>query len=105
MTLSGPLGDGRVDGLSLPLLLRWNAQMLDVNPGCATIGFARIAAAGAVLDGDRLQLCPVGPAMVRWSAKGMSGGIRALKPALGGKVGDSPLSLAADVAPHVLCVD
>jgi len=98
MTLSGPLGDGRVDGLSIPLLLRWNMQMVDVNPSCATIGFARIAAAGAVLDGERLQLCPVGPAMVRWNGKGMSGGIRAVKPTLKGKVGDSPLSLAADTA-------
>lgn len=98
MTLSGPLGDGRVDGLSMPLLLRWNAQTVDVNPGCATIGFARIAAAGAVLDGDRLQLCPLGRAMVRWTGQGLAGGIRTLKPTLKGKVGDSPLSLAADAA-------
>lgn len=98
MTLSGPLGDGRVDRLTMPLLLRWNGQMVEANPECATIGFARIAAAGAVLDGDRLQLCPVGPAMVRWSPQGFAGGIRTVKPDLKGRVGDSPLTLAADVA-------
>ncbi len=98
MTLSGPLGEGRIDGLSMPLLLRWNAQMVEVNPACATIGFARVAVGGAVLDGDRLQLCPVGPAMVRWSPQGLAGGIRSLKPDLRGRVGDSPLNLAADAA-------
>lgn len=98
MTLSGPLGDGRVDGLSMPLLLRWNAQMVEVNPACATIGFARIAAAGMALAGDSLSLCPVGAAMIRWSPQGLAGGIRTLKPELKGRVGDSPLTLAADAA-------
>lgn len=98
MTLSGPLGDGRVDGLSMPLLLRWNAQMVEVNPACAAIGFARIAAAGMALAGDSLSLCPVGAAMIRWSPQGLAGGIRTLKPELKGRVGDSPLTLAADAA-------
>ncbi|WP_137861717.1 MULTISPECIES: YdbH domain-containing protein [unclassified Sphingomonas] len=98
MALSGPLGGGRVDGLSMPLLARWNASMLEVNPGCGTIGFSRIAAAGAVLEGNRLELCPLGPAMVRWGPHGLAGGIRTSKPDLKGKVGDSPLRLSADAA-------
>ena len=98
MALSGPFGGGRVDGLSMPLLLRWNGQMVDVNPGCATIGFARIAAAGVVLEGDRFPICPVGAAMVRWSPQGFSGGIRTVNPSLKGRVGDSPLSFAAGTA-------
>ncbi|NWP05670.1 hypothetical protein GY977_23025, partial [Escherichia coli] len=84
MALSGPLGGGRVDGLSMPLLARWNASMLEVNPGCGTIGFSRIAAAGAVLEGNRLELCPLGPAMVRWGPHGLAGGIRTSKPDLKG---------------------
>lgn len=98
MTLSGPLSDGRVDGLSMPLLLRWNAHRFEANPECGTISFARIAVAGAVIDGNRLQLCPVGSAMVQWSGQGLAGGVRTSKPELKGRVGDSPLLLSADAA-------
>lgn len=98
MILSGPLNDGRVDGLSMPLLVRWDARILEVNPRCSTIGFSRIAMAGTVLDGDRLQLCPLGPAMVRWSPRTLAGGVRAVKPDLKGRVGESPLHLSADAA-------
>ncbi len=98
MTLSGPLSNGRVDGVSMPLLVRWDARSLEVNPRCSMIGFSRIAMASTVLDGDRLQLCPLGPAMVRWSSRGLSGGVRVLKPDLKGSVGESPLRLSADAA-------
>lgn len=98
LTLSGPLSGGRVDGLSMPLLLRWDAHSLQVNPQCSTIGFARIAAAGAVLDGDRIQLCPLGPAMIRWGPQGLAGGVRTSKLELNGRMGENPLRLAAEAA-------
>jgi len=98
MTLSGPLNEGRVDGLSMPLLVRWDARILEVNPQCSTIGFSRIAVTSTVLEGDRLQLCPLGPAMLRWTPRGLAGGVRAVKPDLKGRVGENPLSLSADAA-------
>ncbi len=97
-TLSGPVSGGRVDGLAMPLLARWDARAFELNPGCATLGFARISVGSLVLDGDRLPLCPVGPAMVRWSPRGLAGGVRGTKLNLHGKVGDSPLDLAVDAA-------
>lgn len=98
MILSGPLNDGRVDGMSMPLLVRWDARSLEVNPRCSTISFSRIAMANAALDGERLQLCPLGPAMARWSPQGLAGGVRVLKPDLKGRVGENPLRLSADTA-------
>lgn len=98
MTLSGPVTGGRVDGLSMPLLVRWDAQMLAVNPQCGVIGFSRMAMGSAVLDGDRLKLCPLGPAMVRWGPHGLAGGIRLAQPELKGRVGDSALRVAAEAA-------
>ena len=104
ITLSGPLGNGRIDGLSMPLLMRWDANMLEVNPQCSTIGFARVAIAGAVLDSDRIRLCPLGSAMVRWNSQGLAGGVRTSNPSLKGRVGESPLILAADAAQIDLAV-
>ncbi|WP_167298459.1 intermembrane phospholipid transport protein YdbH family protein [Sphingomonas leidyi] len=98
MTLSGPVRGGRVDGLSMPLLVHWDAQMLAVNPQCSMIGFSHVAMGGAVLDGDRLKLCPLGPAMVRWGPHGLAGGIRLAQPELKGSVGDSALRVAAEAA-------
>jgi len=97
-TLSGPLGGGRVEGLSMPLVARWDARAVALNPQCSALRFARVAAAGAVLDGGHLQLCPLGPAMLQWSAHGLAGGIRVAKTELHGKVGESPLLLAAEAA-------
>lgn len=98
MTLSGPVSGGRVDGLTMPLLARWDARMLEVNPQCSWVSFARVAVAGAVLDPNRLQLCPLGPAMVRWSGQGLAGGIRTAKPVLQGRIGENPLYLSAERA-------
>ena len=97
-TLSGPVSGGRVEGLSMPLQARWDARAIEVNPGCTPVSFARIALSSLVVNGDRLQLCPVGPAMLRWNAKALSGGIRTLKPELEGRIGDSPLHFSADMA-------
>ncbi len=97
-TLSGPLQGGRVEGLSMPLLARWQAGGIAVNPACAPLGFARIAVAGMTLDGNRLQLCPLGGAMLQWRPQGLAGGVRTGPVALSGKLGDSPLQFRAAAA-------
>lgn len=98
MTLSGPVNGGRVDGLSLPLLARWDARMLAVNPDCRTVSFSRIAAAGTVLNAGRLAVCPLGSAMVLWRPQGLAGGMRTSRIALAGKMGESALRASADRA-------
>jgi translocation and assembly module TamB len=97
-TLSGPLNGGRVDGLSMPLLARWDGRTLVVNPDCRTISFSRIATAGMILNADRLALCPLGQAMVQWRPQGLAGGIRTARIDLAGRIGESPLRLSADAA-------
>lgn len=94
-TLSGPLHGGRVEGLSMPLLARWDAGTLTVNPGCARLAFSRIIAAGMVLNAGRISLCPLGPAMVQWRGKRMAGGFRATRIDLAGTMGGSPLRLSS----------
>ncbi|MET0246613.1 MAG: YdbH domain-containing protein [Sphingomonas sp.] len=97
-TLSGPLNGGRVDGLSMPLVARWDGPMLAVNPDCQTVSFSRIATAGMTLNADRVALCPIGPAMVQWGARGLTGGVRTSAITLAGSMGDSPLNLSAETA-------
>lgn len=97
-TLSGPLGSGRVDDLSMPLIARWNGPNVLVNPGCETLAVGRITASGMVLRGHRQRLCPMGPAMLAWNGRGLTGGVRAGAIALLGSMGSNPLSLAASTA-------
>jgi hypothetical protein len=94
-TLSGPIGSGRVDDLSVPLIASWNGPSVLVNPACETLGFARITATGMVLSGHRQRLCPVGPAMLAWNGRRLTGGVRTGAIALAGSMGSNPLSLAA----------
>nr|WP_315382824.1 YdbH domain-containing protein [uncultured Sphingomonas sp.] len=94
-TLSGPVGNGRVDDLAMPLVARWNGPSVLVNPACETLGFARITASGMVLRGHRQRLCPTGPAMLAWDGKRLTGGVRTGAIALAGSMGSNPLSLAA----------
>lgn len=94
-TVSGPVANGRVESLILPLDARWQGQRIAVNPGCATLRFTRIAIAGAVLAPDSLTACPLGGAMARIGPDGVTGGIRLVRPELSGHVGSSPLVLRA----------
>ncbi len=95
-TLSGPVGDGRVDRLNLPLTIVWDSgARWVINPGCAPIGFDRLAIQGLVLAGARLRLCPVGGALAVVDQGKLRGGgvIAGLK--LTGKSGSSPITLTA----------
>lgn len=95
-TLSGPLGDGRVDGLSMPLTILWDgAERFTLNPGCAPASFRRLAVAGLTLAPAQLSLCPVGPALARVEGGRVSGGARLTEPRLTGRLGSTPVTLAA----------
>ncbi|NIJ22158.1 hypothetical protein FHS95_003869 [Sphingomonas naasensis] len=96
--VSGPLGSGRVERLSLPLDLRWRDGQFRVNPACTNIRFASVAIAGTILAPGRLAACPVGGAMVAATPGGMRGGVRFVAPVLAGRVGSSPLRVAASDA-------
>ncbi|MCP3734222.1 YdbH domain-containing protein [Sphingomonas sp. RP10(2022)] len=101
--LSGPLGDGRVDGLAVPLDLRWNGKgTLVANPACVPVAMRRLAVAGLTLDPLRTTLCPLpetgGGAMVTLADGRMTGGVRLPATRLAGRLGQTPLTLAASGA-------
>lgn len=101
-TLSGPLGDGRAEGLRVPVEARWAGGRLTVNPRCAAAGFDRLAMAGMVLNRAQLRLCPIGEAMVVADRRGLGGGVRLIAPRLAGTMGGSPLTLVAGNADYAL---
>lgn len=98
-TLSGPLGDGRVEGLALPLDLRWDGGgRLALNPACGTLAIRRLAVAGLVLDPLRTTLCPLSGAMVTLADGQVTGGVRLPAVQLAGRLGQTPLTVAASGA-------
>jgi translocation and assembly module TamB len=92
-TVTGPLGDGRVERLVLPIDARWSGGALALNPSCTPVGAAQVAVAGLVLDRPRLSLCPTRGALVRVAGGRVSGGARIGAAQLAGRLGSSPLSL------------
>jgi translocation and assembly module TamB len=100
-TLSGPLGDGRVEGLALPLDLRWNGRGTVVaNSGCTPLSIARLRVSGLTLDPLRTTLCPSSGALLTLANGRVSGGVRLAATRLSGRLGQTPLTLAASGA-HV----
>ncbi|WP_230628670.1 YdbH domain-containing protein [Sphingomonas sp. Leaf37] len=98
-SLSGPLGDGRVDDLALPLDLRWNGRgTLIANPACTPLAIRRLAVAGLTLNPVQTRLCPLSGALVTLSGARLSGGARLAATRLAGRLGQTPLTLAASGA-------
>jgi translocation and assembly module TamB len=98
-TLSGPLADGRVERMRLPLKVAWDGTgTLSVNPDCIALSFEQLALSTLRLRAARLPLCPGGPALVRVAGGkiDVDGRLPALR--LAGSLGSTPLSLAADDA-------
>ena len=95
-TLSGPIGNGRVDGLTVPINAYWNGgSRIVVNRNCVAAGFDRLAISGLVLAPARLRLCPEGSALVQVARGGVRGGARIGAPHLTGHIGGTPLDLSA----------
>ncbi|SDC13881.1 Dicarboxylate transport [Sphingomonas sp. YR710] len=93
----GPLADGRVDGLSVPVaILLARDGAMRINPSCARLTFDRLRLAGTVIAKAALPVCPRGGAIFGRSAKGaIFGGAVIAAPSLQGHVGSSPLSISA----------
>jgi hypothetical protein len=96
VTLDGPVANGRVDGLSMPVAALWDGRgRLIVNTGCAPLAVQRLAVSGLVLDPARLTLCPVDGALIRVESTRISGGAKIAAAMLKGRLGTTPISLAA----------
>lgn len=93
-TLSGPLGDGRVDALTMPIDARWDGGgRLRVNPACVPASFDRLAISGLVLNRAAMTLCPEAGALVAIDGSQVSGGARIASARLAGTLGGTPLTL------------
>ncbi len=95
-TLDGPIGDGRAEGVRLPLKIqRTSYGDLIVGPGCVPITYRRIALAGAVLAPGSVTLCPArGGAIFRVVQGMVRGGAQTGALRLTGYLGAQPLQLS-----------
>ncbi|WP_404373545.1 YdbH domain-containing protein [Sphingomonas sp. MMS24-J45] len=92
--LSGPLGDGRVEALSLPIDARWDgASRLVVNAACAPLAFDRLRTAGLDLRRSAVTLCPLDGGLVRIERGALRGGGTVGPVRLAGTLGSAPVEL------------
>lgn len=91
---SGPLLGGRVEGARLALAGQFGPGGLVLNPGCTPLSFRDLTVSGLDLQPAMLRLCPAGAALV---ANGRVAGFMEA-PRLRGRLGQSPITLAADRA-------
>ena len=94
-TISGPLADGRVERLRLPIVADWNGGVLRLGSGCTAVSFDRLMVSTLTLGATRLPLCPMGSALVRVGAGEIQGGARLPALHLSGSLGSTALTLAA----------
>lgn len=99
VVLSGPVGGGRVDGLSLPLEARWDGRRrIALNPGCTQVSATRFDAGGVEMDQPRLTVCAENGALATIDGGRVTGGARLMAPDLAGKLNGTPISVAAQDA-------
>lgn len=97
LRLKGPLEGGGVDGLSVPVTGRiGRGGTLAINPDCTPLSVERLTYSGFAIGKTRLTACPDGPALLAFGPGGMSGGAVVRAPRIAGRLGQSPLRLAAD---------
>ncbi|WP_229664573.1 intermembrane phospholipid transport protein YdbH family protein [Sphingomonas metalli] len=95
VSLDGPIGDGRIEGLAMPLVVTRSADGgFAIDPGCTPVAFRRLAISGLTLDPARLRLCATGSALVASGPGGVSGGARLAATRLTGRLGATPLDVA-----------
>ena len=96
-TIDGPLENGRVTGLALPVRGRLRpGGALVIGEQCAAASFRALQVGSLKLDAARLPLCPTGPALV-WKGAGgkVQGAAIIAAPRLHGLLGRSPIAIAA----------
>lgn len=95
--LDGPLADGRVEGLSLPIDLRVRSDgRFALNNQCSAIAFRGLVVAGYRFGAARLPYCPVGGALLaRGSSGAIIGGVRFGALNIDGRTSDDPVALSA----------
>lgn len=94
LTVSGPLGDGRIDGVQMPIDVRWRGTTMVANPGCTAIAWQRLAISSLTLDPTRLRVCAGGAGLVVLERERIDGRARLATTRLAGRIGATPLELS-----------
>lgn len=98
VTLDGPIGDGRIQGVTIPLNGRFDMHgNFLLNQTCVPLGFSGVEASSVVLGPHKFRLCPAyGSALfVRRANGALSGGGRLEGLKIAGRMGTEPISLMA----------
>src|SRR5687767_2811413 len=97
MVVDGPFDDGRVRALRVPLTGRFGSRTgVAFGTACAEISWQFVQFRQLQIGQTRLPVCPIGPAMVSQAPGGSARwGARLANPVLQGRLGNSPLRLAA----------
>jgi hypothetical protein len=96
VTLSGPIGGGRVDAVRVPVAALWDRRgRLSVNRACTPITFDRLAVSSLTLSRGALRLCPTAGALLEMAGGTVRGGAHLGATSLAGTLGGSPLRIAA----------
>lgn len=98
LRVSGPLADGRVEGLELPVTgILGQRGALAFGAGCVPMSFRRLELASLSVGPTRLPLCPLsGGSLVRYSPRsGLDGGGRIAGLRLTARLGGAPLAVSA----------
>src|SRR5207253_4561450 len=95
--LDGPFPDGRVQALRLPIQGRIGHKgSFAFGTACAVVSWNMFQMSRLQLGPARLPICPIGPAMVSKQPGGpVLASARFSGPMLNGRLGSSPLHLAA----------
>ena len=95
--LDGPFPDGRVRALRLPITGRiGRGGSFAFGTSCAVVSFNYLQMSALQLGPTRLPICPIGPAIVSKRSGGpLLANARFSGPVLNGRLGNSPLHLAA----------
>lgn len=97
VVMSGPLGDGRVDGLSMPLAGRVTAGGgVSIDGGCHRVAWQRIAVGAMTIDNGATSLCGnESSPLMRYNNNGLSGYIYIDPIMLSGQLDGAPLAFGS----------
>ncbi|HEY0627549.1 MAG TPA: YdbH domain-containing protein [Allosphingosinicella sp.] len=94
--MSGPIGDGYVRGLSLPIAGYFGGGAFAIGERCVAVSFDALQISNFRFGRTRLPLCPTGRALVWKTANGPVQGGAEIRPArISGRLGLSPFSFSA----------
>jgi hypothetical protein len=98
LLLDGPMAGGGLHGLHLPIdghMAR--GGRVAINPFCTPVEWDSLAYSGFSAGRTRLSLCPQdGGGLISYGLQGLSGGATVRAPRIEGRLGQSPMRLAAD---------